>query len=152
MTEFFPQDADFARRVQESFSRQRLMGYIGATLVQVGAGHCEIHLPYQEVLTQQNGYFHGGIIATLADNAGGYAGGSLMPADAGVLTVEFKINIVAPADGELLVAQGRVVKAGRTLTISAADVFVFQGGEKTLCATALQTLMILPGLANKIAV
>ncbi len=152
MAEFFPQDADFARRVQESVSRQRLMGYIGATLVQVGAGQCEIHLPYQEVLTQQNGYFHGGIIATLADNAGGYAGGSLMAADAGVLTVEFKINIIAPADGELLVARGRVVKAGRTLTITATDVFVLQEGEETLCATALQTLMILPGLANKIAV
>ncbi len=145
MSEFQPADPDFERRVRSSFARQGIMSHIGAEMIEVGPGHCEIRLPYGEHVSQQHGFFHGGIVATIADSAAGYAGFSLMPTGGGVLTVEFKINLVAPADGELLVARGSVVRPGRTLTVSRAEVSVMKNGSSRICAILQQTLMTITG-------
>ncbi len=144
-SEFQPADPDFERRVRNSFARQGIMSHIGAEMIEVGPGHCEIRLPYGEHVSQQHGFFHGGIVATIADSAAGYAGFSLMPAGAGVLTVEFKINLVAPADGELLIARGSVVRPGRTLTVSRAEVSAEKNGSSRVCAILQQTLMTITG-------
>jgi uncharacterized protein (TIGR00369 family) len=119
-TAFTPANPNFAARVRDSFARQRFMATIGAELTAVEPGRCEIRLPYREDLTQQHAFFHGGVIGTLADNAAGYAAFSLMPADASVLTVEYKLNLLAPGTGEAL----------------------------TLCATALETLIGLAGRSD----
>ncbi|MGQ0676373.1 MAG: PaaI family thioesterase [Rhodospirillales bacterium] len=143
-----PQDPDFARRVASSFARQGAMAHLGAELAAVGAGAVEIRLPYRHEVSQQHGFFHGGVVATIADTAGGYAAYTLMPADASILTVEYKINLVAPAKGRALVARGRVVKPGRTLTVTAVDVFAVTEGRETLCAVMQQTLICLHGRAD----
>ena len=145
MSGFQPADPNFERRVRDSFARQGIMGHIGAEMIEVGPGHCEIRLPYGEHVSQQHGFFHGGIVATIADSAAGYAGFSLMPAGSGVLTVEFKINLVAPADGEMLVASGSVVRPGRTLTVSRAEVCAIRNGGSRVCAILQQTLMTITG-------
>lgn len=145
MSSFEPSDPHFERRVRDSFTRQGIMSHIGAEMITISAGQCEIHLRYGEHVSQQHGFFHGGIVATIADSAAGYAGFSLMPADAGVLTVEFKINLVAPADGELLIARGSVVRPGRTLTVSHAEVSVQNDGGERVCAILQQTLMLITG-------
>jgi len=134
-----------ASAIRRSFARQKFMAHLGAEIVRVGAGTTELRLRRKDTLLQQHGYFHGGVIATLADVAGGYAGFSLMGPDDSVLTVEFKLNIMAPGDGEELRALGQVIRSGRTLTITRADVFVRKDGRETLCATALQTLMRMAG-------
>lgn len=138
-------DPDFESRVRTSFSRQGIMGYLGATLDAVRPGYCEVRLPFKPELSQQHGYFHGGVIGTIADSAGGYAAFTLMPADSGVLTVEYKLNLLAPGDGDLLVARGEVIKPGRSLVVSRADVAVVKQGREKLCATLLQTLMTMRG-------
>lgn len=135
----------FAARVRESFARQRIMAFLGAELSRIEPGYCEIELPFKDELCQQHGFFHGGVIGTIADSAGGYAGFSLMPEDSSVLTVEYKLNLLAPADGDRLTARGRVIRPGRTLVVSRADVTVRKHGTETLCATLLQTLMTLQG-------
>ncbi len=121
------------------------MQLLGAELSRIEPGLCEITLPFKDALCQQHGFFHGGVVGTIADSAGGYAGFSLMPEDASVLTVEYKLNLIAPADGDLLTARGRVVKPGRTLVVARADVTVRKDGRETLCATLLQTLMTMHG-------
>jgi uncharacterized protein (TIGR00369 family) len=141
MAEFTPRNPEFAERVRSSFARQGFMAYLGADLGAVEPGACQIRLPYRDELSQQHHYFHGGVIGTLADNAGGYAAFTLMGENDSVLTVEFKLNIVAPGEGEFLVARGHVVKAGRTLTVCRSDVFGVAGGVETLCGTAQMTLM-----------
>ncbi len=143
--EFQPPDPDFRSRVRDSFARQGVMIHIGADIVAVEAGRCEIRLPYSEHVSQQHGFFHGGIVATIADSAAGYAGFSLMPPGAGVLTVEFKINLVAPADGDLMIARGSVVRPGRTLTVTRAEVSVEKRGTARVCAVLQQTLMTITG-------
>jgi len=143
-----PSDPNFAARVADSFARQGAMAYLGARLTTVTPGAVEIRLPYRSEVAQQHGFFHGGIVAAIGDSAGGYAGYSLMPADASVLTVEYKINLVAPAKGEELVARGRVVKPGRTLTVATVDVFAIDQGRETLCAVMQQTLICLQGRAD----
>jgi len=145
MPELHAKNPDYAQRVQASFDRQGVMKLLGARVSRMAPGECEIHLPYRSDLTQQHGYFHGGIIGTIADSAGGYAAFSLMPEDSSVLTVEYKMNLLAPGDGELLVARGRVLKAGRSLVVTQVDAFVVKGGQETLCATLLQTLMTMHG-------
>jgi uncharacterized protein (TIGR00369 family) len=145
LSRFEPRDPDFADRVRESFDRQGIMALIGAQLVRLEPGECEIQLPFKPELSQQHGYYHGGIIGTIADSAGGYAAFSLMPRDASVLTVEYKMNLLAPGDGELLIARGRVLKAGRTLVVAQVDAGVVKDGRETLCATLLQTLMTMHG-------
>jgi uncharacterized protein (TIGR00369 family) len=136
-----PRDPDYVARVQASFARQGVMGLLGATLSRVEPGLCEIRLPFRPDLTQQHGYFHAGVTSTVADSAGGYAGFTLMAAEAEVLTVEFKINLLAPADGDLLIATGRVIRSGRTLTVCSFDVEVEKAGRRVACAHGLQTLM-----------
>ena len=145
MTAFQPPDTDFAERVRASFARQGIMRLIGARLIRVEPGEVQIELPFRPDLSQQHGFFHGGVVATIGDSAAGYAAYSLMPGDASVLTVEYKINLLAPARGEALVARGRVVKAGRTLTVAAADIFAVAGGRETLCAVMQETLICLHG-------
>ena len=136
-----PVDPHFVARVRESFGRQKAMALIGASLARVDPGAVEIELPYREEITQQKGFVHGGIIGMIADTACGYAAFSLMPADCSLVTVEYKINILAPAQGDL-VARGEVVKAGRTLTIARAEVYA---QDRKHVATMQQTLMMLPG-------
>src|SRR6185436_10572947 len=115
-----PRNPDFERAVRESFSKQRVMATLGASLERVDAGEAEIHLPSRADLTQQHGFLHAGIIATILDSACGYAAFSLMSAGSGVLSVEFKINLLAPAEGDLLVARAHVLRAGRTITVCQA--------------------------------
>lgn len=142
---FEPADPDFEERVRDSFQRQGIMGLIGARLSLVAPGHVEIELPFRDDLTQQHGFFHAGATSTVADSAGGYAAFSLFPGDASVLTVEYKINLVAPAEGELLRAVGRVLRPGRTLTLCDLEVFALGAGGAKLCAKGLQTIMRLDG-------
>lgn len=132
---------DYARIVRETFEAQPFMRHIGVQLVSVTPGRAEFHLPHQPALMQQHGFFHGGLIATLLDTACGAAVYSLLPADRGALTVEFKVNIMAPGQGERLVARAQVVRAGRTLTVCRADIFAVSGGRETPCATGLMTAM-----------
>ena len=136
-----PADPQFAARVRASFGRQKAMALIGASLTVVEPGHVEIALPFRDDLTQQKGYVHGGILGMIADSACGYAAFSLMPADCSLVTVEYKINILTPAVGALI-ARGRVVKPGRTLTVARAEVYA---DDRTHIATMQQTLMMLPG-------
>ncbi len=142
---FTPKDPNFEARVRASFDRQEFMTLIGARITRVAPGLVEIELPYRADLTQQHGFFHGGVTSTIADNACGYAAYSLMPADASVLTTEFKINLLAPAEGEMLRARGRVIKPGRTLTVCEAEVFAVKDGVAKSCARLLETLMCLHG-------
>jgi uncharacterized protein (TIGR00369 family) len=121
------------------------MKHLGAELTGLSSGQCEIRVAHRQELTQQHGYFHAGVTASIADSASGYAAYSVMPADSSVVTVEYKINLVAPAEGDALIARGRVVRAGKTLKICAADVFVVNGAQETLCATSLSTVMELAG-------
>lgn len=138
-----PEDA--ARRVAESFARQTLMATLGARLGRVAPGSVEIELPVSPHILQQHGFVHAGAVSSIADSAAGYACLSLMPSGAGVLTVEFKINLLAPAAGERLVARGRVIKAGRTLTLASADVVAFRDGAEKLCAVLSATCMTVIG-------
>jgi uncharacterized protein (TIGR00369 family) len=139
----------YAARVRDSFARQAAMQLIGARLTDVEPGRCIIELPVRPDLTQQHGFVHGGIVGMIADSAGGYAGFTLMPADASVLTVEYKINMLAPATGEVLVATGEVLKAGRTLSIVRAEVVARQGDRLTRVAAMQQTLMVMHGVADE---
>lgn len=147
-TAFEPADPDFARRTRESFARQGAMALLGASLGRVEPGRVEIALDFRAELSQQHGFFHAGVLATIADSAGGYAAFTLFPADAGVLTVEFKVNLMAPADGERIVAEGRVLRAGRTITVAQFDVHAQKAGRRTHCATGLQTVMRIDGRAG----
>ena len=140
-----PADPHFAARIRASFGRQKAMTLIGASLSVLEAGRAEVSLPYRPEITQQKGYVHGGIIGMIADNACGYAAYSLMPASASLVTVEYKMNILAPATGELT-ALGTVLKPGRTLTVARAEVYADDGSHT---ATMLQTLMALPGKPDR---
>lgn len=144
-----PSDPDFAARVRDSFYRQQAMALIGASMPVVEAGYTEIHLPHKPEVTQQHGFIHGGVVGMIADSAAGYAANTLTPADASVLTVEYKMNLLAPADGELLIAQGTVLKYGRTLTVTRGEVFAVKDGKKTLCAVMQQTIMTMHGKKEK---
>lgn len=146
---FVPQSASFAARTRDSFSRQGFMAHIGARMERVEPGFCEIAVDFSPELAQQHGYFHGGLIGTLADNAGAYAAFTLLPDDASVLTVEYKMNLLAPGEGERLVARARTLRSGRRLSVSQVDVFVLERGSEKLCATALVTLMPLPGQPDR---
>lgn len=148
MPAFETGDPDYERRVRDSFARQPFMATLGAELAAVTPGRVEVVLPYAEGVTQQHGFFHGGSIGAIADTAGGYAAFTLFPAGSTVLTVEYKINIMAPGKGERLVAIGEVVRSGRTLTIVRVDVHAEAEGARTLCATATQTLICLAGRSD----
>ena len=117
------------------------MGHIGARLVSVSPGECAIACAPRAELSQQHGYVHAGVVAAIADSAAGYAALSVAPVDSEVLTVEFKLNLLAPAAGELLIARGAVLRAGRTLTVCEARVAAASDGEETHCAVALVTMI-----------
>jgi uncharacterized protein (TIGR00369 family) len=134
-------DPQFEQRVRESFLRQGFMQYLGAQMTAVRPGACEIRVPFRGELTQQHGFFHAGVSGAIADSASGYAAYTLMPTDASVLTVEYKMNLVAPAAGQWLVTRAEVVRSGKTLKVCRADVFAVRDGVETLCATALSTIM-----------
>lgn len=144
---FEPRDPEWESRVRASFARQQVMALIGARLTALSPGHCEIRLPFRDDLSQQAGYFHAGIISTVVDSAGGYAGFTLMPAGSDVLSVEFKLNLMSPADGELLIATGEVLKSGKNLVVARGEVYVVKSGRITHCATMQQTLMTMHGKA-----
>ena len=138
---FTARNPAFEAVVRESYARHSFMRFLGAELGEVTAGRCTLHLKARQELTQQNGFLHGGVVATLADVAGGYAAYSLFEAGADILTVEIKINYVAPAAGEALIARGEVIKSGRTLTIVRSEVYAVNDGVETLCAAGLGSLM-----------
>ena len=136
-------DPHFAERIRASFDRQNAMHLIQATLPVVEHGRTEIHLPHWDGVEQQHGYVHGGVVGMIADSAAGYAAMTLVPASASVLTVEYKINLVAPADGDKLIARGRVVRPGRTLIVTQAEVFAVKDSQEVLCALMQQTIMVM---------
>ncbi|MBG6129066.1 uncharacterized protein (TIGR00369 family) [Aquimarina sp. EL_43] len=146
---FEPKSDTYKKKVKESFERQEFMKLINAQLIDVQPGYCEIHVPYHSSLTQQHGFFHAGIISTIADNAAGYAGFSLMEENSSVLTVEFKINLIAPGDGELLIGKSSVLKNGKTLTICKSEVFIIKNGVEKLCAAAQLTLIELKNSSDQ---
>ncbi len=145
------QDRDADKRVRESFGRQSIMTTIGASVQSVRRGEVEIVLPFADHILQQHGFIHAGAVATIADSACGYAALSVMPADAAVLTTEFKINLLSPAKGERLRAIGRVVRAGKKLVITMGEVFADEGGASKQVALITATMMVVDtgsGLRN----
>lgn len=145
------QDRDADARVRDSFGRQSIMTTIGASVHAVRRGEVEIVLPFADHILQQHGFIHAGAVATIADSACGYAALSVMPADAAVLTTEFKINLLSPAKGERLRAIGRVVRAGKKLVITMGEVFAEEGGGSKQVALITATMMVVDtgtGLRN----
>lgn len=142
---FQPKNPDFDARVRDSFNRQKVMHRLGISIADLSPGHVVLDMAHDPDLTQQHGFLHAGIVSTALDSACGYAAFSLMPADAAVLTVEFKINLLNPADGERFRFVADVVKPGRTLTISEGRAFALKGGTERLVATMTGTLMALVG-------
>jgi len=141
MSTFTPQSPDYVERVQESFSRQEALSSLGAELAHVGPGTVEIQFPFDQRWTQQHGFLHAGIVSTVLDSACGYAAFSLMPAEAAVLSVEFKINLLAPARGETFRARGSVIRPGRTITVCGGEAEATAGGKTTTIATMQATIM-----------
>jgi len=139
-------EGDFETRVRASFARQKAMATIGAELTRVTPGVIEIELPHDDGLTQQHGFLHAGIISTALDSACGYAAYSLMPADAAVLTIEFKVNLLAPGKGERFLFRGSVTKPGRTIIVADGQAYAFSAdGEVKLIATMTGTMMTVQG-------
>ena len=140
---FEPSDPDFKARVEQSFAEQAVMRLIDASMTAVEPGRVAIELPYRADLCQQDGFIHAGISSTIMDSACGYAAFTLMPADARVLTIEFKINLLAPAAGERFRAVGQVRKPGRSVFVAESELHAVSGGEDKLVATMVGTLMTL---------
>lgn len=138
---FSAQFPEYRSKVEESFASQKFMEHIGAELVDVQPGFCEIHVPFNEDLTQQNGFFHAGVISTVADNTAGYASLSLMKEHSMVLSVEFKLNLMRPGAGDKLIGKGQVLKYGKTLTVCRSDVYIVKNGVEKLCAAAQLTMI-----------
>ena len=136
-----PRDPDFEARVRDSFARQRMMRTLGAELLAVRPGEVEIALPFRDDLTQQHGYLHAAAVTAVADSACGYAALTLMEPGREVLSVEFKVNLLAPAAGERFVAVGRVLRPGRTLTVCAGEVHAERDGERALIAVIQATMI-----------
>ena len=146
--QFEPKDPHYAARVRASFDRQSAMQTIGATLAAAEPGRVVIELPWAQALTQQHGFLHAGMVATALDSACGYAGFSLMPADAAVLTIEYKINLLAPAKGQSFRMEGLVIKPGRTVTVAEGKAYAIDDGREKLIATMACTLMAVYGREN----
>lgn len=146
MTGFTPRDPNYEARIRQSFAKQHFMAFIGAELTAITPGAVDIGLPTRDDLTQQHGFLHAGTTITIADSAAGYAALSLFPAGFGVLTTELKVNLLNPAKGEWLIARGRVIKPGRTLTICRGDVHAVDDGQESHVATALMTMISREGL------
>jgi uncharacterized protein (TIGR00369 family) len=142
-------DSHFAERVRASFAKQNAMSLIQASMPVIEHGMTEIHLPHWTGVEQQHGFVHGGVVGMIADSAAGYAAMTMVLATDSVLTVEYKMNLVAPADGEKLIARGKVVRPGRTLIVTQAEVFAVNGEKETLCALMQQTIMVMHGKTEK---
>jgi uncharacterized protein (TIGR00369 family) len=140
---FTPQDPDFEARVRATFARQLYMTTIGAELVRVAPGEVDIALPFRADLTQQHGYLHAGVVTAIVDTACGCAAYTLMPAGSAVLSVEYKVNLLAPSVGEQMLARGRVLRPGRTLTVCSGEVVAItgDGGEEKTVVAMLATMM-----------
>ena len=151
MTGSLPSNPEFAEAVAASFGKQNAMRLIRATLPVIAHGRTEIHVPHWDGVEQQHGFVHGGVVGMIADSAAGYAAMSTVEPSASVLTVEYKLNLMAPADGEKLIARGAVVRPGRTLIVTQAEVFAVKDGKETLCALMQQTIMVVRGRAEKSA-
>lgn len=136
-----PLDDATVARVRASFARQGAMATLGAELADIASGRVEIALPIEPHLSQQDGFLHAGVVVAALDSACGYAALTVMPDDAEVLTVELKVNLLAPADGDRLVAEGQVVRAGRTLTVCRGDAHAEQGAGRVHVATMLATMV-----------
>jgi uncharacterized protein (TIGR00369 family) len=141
--------SDFDALIRNSFDRQTIMTTLGATLQSVEKGRAVIALPYSKHICQQHGFLHAGVITTIVDSACGYAALSMMPEGSSVLTVEFKVNLMSPAKGERFVAEGRVVKAGRTLTVTQGEVIAFEGDKQSTVAIITATMMRLDAKPGK---
>ncbi|WP_185804122.1 PaaI family thioesterase [Pontivivens nitratireducens] len=148
MVQFEPKNPDFDARVRSSFDRQNVMRTMGISIADLSPGHIVLEMAHNDALTQQHGFLHAGIVSTALDSACGYAGFSLMPPEAAVLTAEFKINLLNPADGERFRFVADVVKPGRTLTICEARAYAVKGQKEKLIATMTATLMALVGRAG----
>lgn len=146
--ELKPPDPAWEARVREGFARQSFMATIGARIAALSPGMCELELPFRADLCQQHSYVHGGVIAAIADTSAGFAAATLMPADAGILTVEFKINLIAPAEGGRFRARGEIVRPGRTLTVVESVVSAEKDGTWRPVARLLGTMMCLEGKAG----
>ena len=148
IAEFVPPDPDYAARVAASFARQSAMETIGARLAEVAPGRVVIELPFAPALTQQHGFLHAGVVGMALDSACGYAAFSLMPVEAAVLTIEYKINLLAPAHGQRFRMEGHVVKPGRTITVAEGRAYATDDGAGKLIATMTCTLMAVTGRAG----
>lgn len=146
MSGFEPRDPDWESRVRQSIARQAFMTTLGVEVAYLAPGAVDLTLPYRADLTQQHGFFHAGTTTTIADSAAGYAALSLYPKGTGVLTTEFKLNLLNPGRGERLVARGCVVKPGRTLTVCRSDVYGIEKDRETHVATGLFSMICLEGL------
>jgi uncharacterized protein (TIGR00369 family) len=140
--------APVAAQIKASLANQGALSAWNARLTRLGRGECEIVVPMGANVTQQHGYFHGGVIGALADSAGGYAANTLLMPVSECLTAEYKINIVAPGIGDALIARGKVLKSGKTLVITSAEVYVRNNGSEKLCAIMQQTLFVIPANPN----
>ena len=145
MPNFEPRNSDFDTRVRESFNRQKVMRTMGITIAELAPGRIVLEMAHDDALTQQHGFLHAGIVSTALDSACGYAGFSLMPPEAAVLTAEFKIKLLNPADGERFRFVAEVVKPGRTLTVCEARAYAMKGEDEKLVATMTATLMAMVG-------
>lgn len=140
-TEFKPAFAGYADKVRQAFAKQGMLQAIGARLVNLAPGTCSIEMSYADAVTQQQGFFHGGAIGTIADSAAGLAAFTLMPEESEILTVEYKINLVKAARPPLVRATGHVLRAGRTITVCRSEVYRIDGGTQELCAVMQATMM-----------
>ena len=140
-SQFEPSDSGYKEKVIESFSRQEVMKTVNASIITIGPGVIELEFPYQSSLTQQHGFIHAGIVSTVLDSACGYAAFSLMPENAAVLTIEFKLNLLSPAKGERFRAIGRVKKPGKNITVTEGELFSYSEGEQKLIAVMVGTIM-----------
>lgn len=136
---------DFDERVRSSFAKQKAMATVGAELTLVSPGTIEIEMPFSDALTQQHGFLHAGIISAALDSACGYAAYTLMPPSAGVLTIEFKVNLLAPGKGDRFLFRGSVTKPGRTIIVADGEAYAISDGEAKLIATMTGTLMTITG-------
>ncbi len=141
MDETNSNDSDLLAPMKSRFPEQKALVHIGAELTDAGPGFAEISLPWSGEVTQQNGYFHAGIITMIADTAGGFAAYTLAPPETNVLAAEFKVNFIGPAKGERIIARAEVVKSGKRLTVCRIDIFSVEDGAETLCALMQQTLI-----------
>jgi len=142
-------DPRMAEEIRASFARQNAMALIQASLPVVEAGRVEIHLPHWSGVEQQHGFVHGGVVGMIADSAAGYAAMTLAPPGVSVLSVEYKVNFLAPAQGQALIARGQVLRPGRNLIITRGEVYAVQQGQETLCALMQQTIMVMHGRPEK---